>query len=170
MTPSLHLSLDEYDHMVACGAFDAIHRKVELIRGEICETNSAGPLHDDLIEHLREWSFRSTDRTNHQVRGQTGMNLPQLDQHPTGQDTVLAIEVADTSLRSDRTIKAELYAEAGIQEYWVVDIQGQCIYVLREVAADGHYGWQRTVVIGEQVSPLAQADAVLDVADLFGVS
>ncbi len=38
-----------------------------------------------------------------------------LQSHPTGQDALLAIEVADSSLRSDRTTKADLYAEAGIQ-------------------------------------------------------
>ena len=186
MSTALHLTLEQYDHMVGCGAFDAIERKVELIRGEICTMSPAGPVHDDLIEYLREWSFRSTDQDNIKIRGQTGMDLPQLDsrpepdvfwvkgkryleQHPRGEDTLLAIEVSDSSLRSDRTTKAELYAEASIQEYWVVDVQGRCVYIMREVASDGHYGWQRTANIGDTVSPLAKPDATLSVADLFGV-
>jgi len=41
---------------------------------------------------------------------------------------------------------------------------------MREVAADGHYGWQRTVKVGEVVSPTAQPNSVLNIADLFGVS
>jgi Uma2 family endonuclease len=187
MSQVLHLTLNEYSHMVACGAFDKLDRKIELIRGEIREMNPAGPVHDDLIDYLYDWSVRSTERSKVHVRGQTGMDLPQLesrpepdvfwvhakrylDRHPTGEDTLLAIEVADSSLRSDRTMKAELYAEAGIQEYWVVDVHGQCIYVMRSVAADGHYGWQRTAAVGEEVSPLAQPNAVLNVADLFGVA
>lgn len=187
MVTTLHLKLNEYDHMVACGAFDAIDRKVELIRGEICAMNPAGPVHDDLIDFLHDWSVRSTDRAKIHVRGQTGMDLPQLDSrpepdvfwvkarryfdgHPTGRDTLLSIEVADSSLQSDRTTKADLYAEAGIPEYWVVDVQGRCIYVMREVAADGRYGWLRTAVLGEEVTPLAAPDAILNVADLFGVS
>ena len=76
MSNLLHVTLEEYSHMVACGAFDAINRKVELIRGEICQTNPAGPAHDDLIDYIYDWSVRSTDRASVHVRGQTGMDLP----------------------------------------------------------------------------------------------
>ena len=93
-----------------------------------------------------------------------------LDSHPTGADTLLLIEVADSSVKSDRTDKADLYAEAGIQEYWVVDVQGKCIYMMREIVAGGHYGWQQTAKVGDLASPLAQPTAELNVADLFGVS
>jgi len=130
---------------------------------------------------------QSTAGARIQIHGQCGIDLPHLDSchepdvfrvkarryldaHPTGADTLLAIDVADYSLKSDRTTKADLYAEAGIQEYWDVDVQGKCIYVTREVAADGHYGWQRTAKVGEVVSPVAQPSAVLNIADLFGVS
>lgn len=186
MSTTLHLTLDEYNQMVASGAFDSLNRKVELIRGELREMNPAGPVHDDLIDYLYDWSVRSTDRSAIHIRGQTGMALPllasrpepdvfwvkakrYLNEHPTGQDTLLAIEVADSSLQSDRTIKSELYAEAGIQEYWVVDVQGRSVYVMRQVAADGRYGWQRTSTIGDKLSPLAQPAAVLDIADLFAI-
>jgi Uma2 family endonuclease len=187
MSTTLHLTLKEYRYMVARGAFDAINRKVELIRGEIVEMNPAGPVHNDLVAYLHDWSVRSTERSTLHIRGQSGIDIPQLescpepdvfwvkarrylDAHPTGSDTLLAIEVADSSLKADRTSKADLYAEAGIQEYWVVDVQGKCIYVMREVAADRHYGWQRTAKIGETVSPLAQPSAILNIAELFGVS
>ncbi len=148
--------------------------------------NPAGPVHDDLVAYLHEWSFRSNVGSAIQIRGQSGMDLPQLESrpepdifwvkakryleaHPTGADTLLAIEVADSSLKSDRTTKADLYAEAGIQEYWVVDVQGKCIYLMREIASDGHYGWQRTAKVGEVVSTLAQPNAALQIAELFGV-
>ncbi len=186
MIAKLHLKLAEYNHMVNCGAFDGIDRKVQLIRGEIAEMNPAGPIHGDLIDHLVDWSVRSTSRDEIHIRSQTAVELPELDScpepdvfwvksrryrdsHPTGADTLLAIEVADSSLHFDRTTKADLYAAAGIQEYWVVDVQGKCIYVMREVAADNHYGWQRTAKVGETLSPLAQPDAVLSIADLFDV-
>jgi len=60
-----------------------------------------------------------------------------------------------------------LYAEAGVLEYWVVDVAGKCIYVMREVSADQHYVW--TVHAGETLTPLAEPNAILDVADLFDV-
>lgn len=82
---------------------------------------------------------------------------------------MLAIEVADSSLKRDCSEKAELYAKAGVPEYWVVDIAGRSIYIMREIAADWRYGWQRTVRPGDKLSPLAEPKAVLDVADLFNV-
>lgn len=187
MIAKLHLRLSEYNHMVARGAFDGLDRKVQLIRGEIVEMNPAGPIHGDLIAYLMEWSFKSISNSNIQLRSQSGVELPELDScpepdvfwiksrryldaHPTGADTLLAIEVADSSLQFDRTTKADLYAAAGIPEYWVVDVEGKCIYVMREIAADKHYGWQRTAKVGETLSPLAQPSAILDVADLFGVN
>jgi hypothetical protein len=44
--------------MVACGAFDGLKRKVELIRGKILTMNPAGPIHDDYIGYLTDWSVR----------------------------------------------------------------------------------------------------------------
>lgn len=92
-----------------------------------------------------------------------------LNRHPAGTDTLLAIEVADSSLKNDRTVKSALYAEAGVLEYWVVDVAGKCIYVMREIAADKHYGLQRTVHPGDTLAPLAEPNEVLDVADLFDI-
>ncbi len=187
MISKLHLTISEYSHMVASGAFEAIHRKVELIRGELVETNPAGPVHNDLIDYLTNWSVRATERAKIHIRVQSSLEFMQLDScpepdiswvksrryldsHPTGADTLLVIEVADSSVKSDRTDKADLYAEAGIPECWVVDVQGKCIYVMREIVAGGHYGWQQTAKVGESISPLAQPTAVLYVADLFGIT
>lgn len=39
-------------------------------------------------------------------------------------DTLLVIEVSDSSLKNDRTDKSDLHAEAGVLEYWVVDVAG----------------------------------------------
>ena len=74
MSTTLHLSLHEYNRMVDRGAFDELNRKIELIRGEVVEMNPAGPVHDDYIDYLMDWSFRSTDRMQIRVRGQTGIN------------------------------------------------------------------------------------------------
>ena len=60
MRMGLHLTADEYGRMVECGAFDHLHRKIELIRGEIREMNPAGPAHNDYITYLTNWSVRAT--------------------------------------------------------------------------------------------------------------
>lgn len=186
MNHVLQLTLQQYDRMVAKGAFDEVDQKIELIRGAICVMNPAGPVHDDIIDYLYDWSVRSTKRKEIHIRGQSGMALPEqesrpepdifwvkarryLDGHPTGSDTLLAIEVADSSLKTDRTVKAELYAEAGVDEYWIVDVVGQCVHVLREIGDDGTYSQQRSFGLGQTISPIAKASAELDISDLFGV-
>lgn len=44
------------------------------------------------------------------------------DRHPGSQDVALVVEVADTTLRRDRTLKKRLYAQAGIPIYWIVNL------------------------------------------------
>lgn len=143
--------------------------------------NPAGPLHDDLIYFLVDWSVRSTDRGTISVRVQAGLDLesqpePDLlwvraaryrDRHPTAEDVRLAIEVSESSLQSDLIEKAALYAEAGIQEYWIVDATAQGIHVFRDPRA-GEYAPCSVAKIGEQLMPLAPCSTPLDLQSLFG--
>ncbi len=183
MITTLHLTLAEYDHMVKLGAFDRIARKIELIRGELTEMNPAGPIHDDLITYLNNWSARHCDPSKTQITSQTGLDLPDLESrpepdlmwiraaryrngHPKAEDVQLAIEVSYSSLSYDLDTKRRLYAEAGLQEYWIVDAQASCIHVHRE-PQDGDYQ-QRFVKTAEHtLSPLTQPSAVLNLSDLF---
>ena len=183
MASTLHLSLSEYDQMVRCGAFAAIGRKVELIRGELTERNPAGPLHDDLIVYLTNWSFRSIDPASTLVTSQTGLDLPDLasrpepdlmwlraaryrDSHPTPSDVQLAIEVADSSLETDREDKRKLYAEAKIAEYWVVDARARRVDVYRDPQA-ADYQQHATATLGQQIAPLCRPTAILSLNELF---
>ena len=63
MSNASYLTAAEYDRMVACGAFDGLKRKVELIRGQIHTMDPAGPTRDDYIGYLTDWSVRSSDPT-----------------------------------------------------------------------------------------------------------
>ena len=87
MSTGLHLSVDEFDQMVARGAFDHLNRKIELIRGELREMNPAGPLHDGLIMYLNNWSVMAAAGKSILVSSQTGLNLAELENmhiHKTG--------------------------------------------------------------------------------------
>ncbi|MCA9163838.1 MAG: Uma2 family endonuclease, partial [Planctomycetales bacterium] len=186
MSSLLRLTTDEYDRMVNKGAFDDLDRKVELLRGEVQTMNPAGPVHDDTIEYLTDWSKNNADRNKVRVRVQSGLSLPEfdsrpepdiawvkarryLDRHPGATDVLLLIEVADSSLAIDKTLKAELYAKAGIVEYWVVNTIDQLIHIHRDPDRDG-YRTLTTVTPGETASPLAEPEANLNVSDLFGLS
>ena len=184
MSTGLHLTAAEFDRMVACGAFEHLNRKIELIRGELREMNPAGPLHDDLIMYLTGWSARSTSPDEISVTSQTGLDLAELDsrpepdllwvragryrqRHPTVRDVRLAIEVSHASLPTDLREKADLYAEAGIVEYWIVDATASCIHVYRN-PQDKQYTDRSVANRDDKLSPWAAQDAMLDLADLFG--
>jgi len=53
------------------------------------------------------------------VRGDTRQYL---DRHPRAEDIALIIEVSDTTLQRDRTVKKRIYARAGISIYWIVNL------------------------------------------------
>ena len=86
---------------------------------------------------------------------------------PRPEDVSLLVEVADTSLRYDRHIKGPLYAEAGVRDYWIVDVAGDAIEVYRE---PGPQGFQRTDRVGRggTLTPLAFPDTPLAAADVLG--
>ena len=183
MSTGLHLTTDEYGRMVECGAFDHLYRKIELIRGEIREMNPAGPVHNDYITYLTNWSVRATSEDTIRVAVQLDLDLsglesrPEpdllwiragryLDRHPSAADVKLAIEVADSSLQSDLIEKAALYAEANIVEYWTVDVQGRCVHVFRSPSG-GTYADRSVAKAGEHLSPLEPCQKPLDLGDLF---
>lgn len=183
MSTALHLTYQEFDQMVEQGAFRHLRKKIELIRGELREMNPAGPLHSHLINYLTDWSVRSTQRTEVIVSVQNNVNLAELESRPEpdlvwlragkyrrrlpgAADTLLAIEVADSSLKSDLGEKAELYAEAGIGDYWVVDAHGACIHVFR-LPASGNYTQHSLARPGDHLSPIAYPAATLNLSELF---
>jgi len=184
MSSILRLSFPEYDRMVRKGAFDVLDRRIEFIRGELREMNPAGPVHDDLIGYLTRWSASVTSAASVAIRVQSGLDLPEqesrpepdllwvkarryLDRHPRASEVLLAIEVAESSLPSDLTEKAALYAEAGILEYWIVDATANRVQTFAE-PLDGVYQSLQRFEPGQTVSPRCSPQAGLDVADLFG--
>ena len=182
MPTTLHLTLAEYDQMVRVGAFEMIPRKIELIRGELNEMNPAGPIHDDLITYLTNWSARNADPEKTLITSQNGLDLPEQasrpepdimwiraaryrTRHPQAVDVQLAIEVSYSSLAYDIETKRHLYAEAGIREYWIVDSEASCIHVHREPQSD--YRRRFVCTAEHSLSPEYQPSAVLNLKDLF---
>jgi Uma2 family endonuclease len=91
--------------------------------------------------------------------------------HPT--TAALVIEIADTTLATDTTEKAELYATAGITDYWVLDVTNRELHVFREPqplpAGLGATAYRRHTVVGptDRVSPLAAPNASILVSELL---
>ena len=79
---------------------------------------------------------------------------------PQPSDILLVIEVADSSLDFDRDTKVALYAEAGIPEYWIVNLIDNCVEVHRGPKADGSYADCQRVSKGGAISLLGEEIAV----------
>jgi Uma2 family endonuclease len=178
MSTIARLSLAEYDRMIQRGVFDGGKgRRLEFIRGEIREMTPIGSRHEVAVDRLTEWSFENLPKREVWVRGQESIGFAELESapqpdlawvarrdysedRPTGADVLLIIEVAETSLDYDCGEKADLYAAAGIQDYWVVNLRDRSIEVRRDPGT-GRYRSLQTFTGDEEVRPLVMAGVAL---------
>ncbi len=183
MSTVARLSLQQYDRMIERGVFEGDGRRLEFIRGEICEMNPPGPWHESVVDALDEWSHESLPRRAVRIRVQNSIGLPELEtapqpdlawvarrdfrrKRPTANDVLLVIEVSDSTLEYDTGVKADLYAAAGIADYWVVNIPEQCVEVRRDPSG-GRYRTLTTFADDQDVRPLAFPDVALRPGELF---
>ena len=76
--------------------------------------------------------------------------------------------MADSSLKTDLFEKADIYATAGVAEYWVVDINSARIHVMSQ--SDGHtYRGLEVALAPQFLSPACHPDAKLNTQELFEV-
>lgn len=138
------ISVAEYDQMIDANVFDEDDR-LELLDGVVVRMSPQTSERAHVIAYLNELLVRALP-ARFQLRCQLPLTLarsePEPDfavvdrraalraaRHPT--TAVLVIEVAVDSLDKDR-IKAATYAEAGVQEYWIVDVVHRRVDVWRE--------------------------------------
>jgi Uma2 family endonuclease len=85
---------------------------------------------------------------------------------PVPADVLLLIEVSDTSLAYDQSVKLDLYARYGVGEYWVIDVEGRRIHTYREPSAKG-YARALVFSAADTVAPQAFPDVRIAVGELF---
>lgn len=83
----------------------------------------------------------------------------------SGANIGLVIEVAQSTLRNDLAFKAELYAQHGVRDYWVVDVNTDMVIVHRD-PADGAYRDIVRYTAQDTVTALVLPDVTLRLADL----
>lgn len=177
-------TIDEYHRMGEAGIFSEDDR-VELLAGEIVEMSPIGPRHAGTVGRLTalctsRFSNRAVVWVQNPILLCTDDSEPQPDvallhPHPDfytaalpeAADVYLAIEVADTSLETDREVKCPLYARAGIPEVWLLDVTTGKIEVYRQPTMQG-YQDVRLLQRGDTLSPQAFPDIALPVEALLG--
>ena len=175
-------TVEEYHRMAEAGILGADER-VELIEGEIVQMAPIGPRHIGcVINATRLFITRLGDRAV--VSPQNPVVIlprsePQPDlvllrarpvsysrELPASHDVLLAVEVADTTARFDRMVKARLYARAGIPEFWVCLAADGVVEIYRGPSPDG-YADVTPHGPGQAASPLAFPDVSFAVSDFF---
>ncbi len=178
-------TVDQFHSLGDLGMFEG--RRAMLIAGVILEEGPQDPPHaiaatktEDLIRETfgKGWHVRVAKPL---VLGQTTDPEPDVavvagkpgdyTTHPT--TATLVVEVSDSSVRYDTTVKLSIYAAGGIADYWVLDVNARQLLVFRDPIPDpttshGHtYKTQLTLGAAGTVAPLAIPTTVVKVADLL---
>ena len=144
--------------------------RVELIRGEILVMSPIGPRHGTAVDRTtREFVKLAGDTAIVRTQGSVVLDrfaAPQPDlallrpkedeyvtRNPAGADILLIVEVADSSLEYDSTVKLGLYAILGIPEYWVADLKNDRLLVYSEPKGDS-FLTEKTLHRGDTIAPI----------------
>ncbi len=178
----VRFSRDVYYRMFEIGVLNR-DKRLELLDGEIVVTSPIGPDQSGLIGRLNRF-FMTNLPDSIDCRIQSPIVLsdrsePEPDvalvrrqshdyraAHPYPADVFLVVEVSQSSFARDRGQKLQMYAQAGIAEYWIVDVDWQIIVVHRNPVATGYENVERFAV-DAAIAPLAAPDCRLDVDWLF---
>jgi Uma2 family endonuclease len=176
------LTVQEYHLMAEIGILDEDER-VELLAGQIVKMAAKGTAHGAAVKRTEKLlENRLGNRVLVRLQDPIRLNnysepepdiavvipdpLYYEDHHPTPSEIYLIIEVADTTLRTDLGIKANLYAESGIADYWVLDVNNRQLHVFREPSQDGY---QSLVILADDasISPLQFPDTSFLVREML---
>ena len=173
-------TIDEYHQLVESGLLD--DRQVELLKGMIIEISPEGMPHvvycTESVKYLRILL-----RDKAEVREAHPITLPNdsepepdiaivaapsrqyLAHHPYPEDIFWLIEYSNTTLLKDLNEKRQVYAEAGIIEYWVVNLKSSELIVFRDLDGD-RYQSEIKLSTGN-ISPLLFPDLQIEVSKLL---
>ena len=176
-------TIAQYHKMAESGIINESDR-VELIQGEIVEMASIGRRHAACVSRINQkLTIRLGERAivwpqnpvelndNSEPQPDVALLQPRSDfyeaEKPQAQDIILIIEVADTTVEADRNVKIPLYAENGIMEVWLVDINAECVEVYRELTPNGYQQLQR-FQRGQTLSIQAFPDVAIAIDEILG--
>ena len=166
--------------MVDAGLLEG--KKVELLGGVIVDMSPAGTQHTQFLILIVDLFAPVLQRFQFGIQGTLSLIQGQVydpdfmllkrkvggykHRHPQPADVMLVIEAAASSLNRDQQFKLPAYAVAGIQEYWIADLDNEQIFVYRDPLEDKYQSVQ--ILKGEDcISPLVAPDFSLAVRQMF---
>ena len=175
-------TIEQYHELVTKGILD--DRRVELLDGDIVEMAPEGMPHavycGRTVKYLRNLlGDRAELRETHPITLPNNSepepdvaivrspDTQYLAHHPYPEDVFWLIEYSDTTLAKDLKAKQRIYAQAGILEYWVVNLQASELIVFRGAGNDG-YHTEAKLNTGS-ISPLSFPDVEVEVRRLFSI-
>jgi Uma2 family endonuclease len=166
----------EYEVLVDRGMLD--DERVELLRGVLVEMSPQSEPHSRITAWFAQVLIKALSMKRYDVRSHspfraTEDSMPEPDvsvsrrtgEHPDPRTALLLIEVSGSSLTKDRTIKNEVYAEAGVPEYWIVNMKTSVVTILRDPGPRG-YRRSRDVPVGGVLRPLRFRGVTIAVDDI----
>jgi Uma2 family endonuclease len=173
-------TVEQYHKLVNAGML--IDRRVELLAGDIIEMSPEGMFHavycGDAVDYLKQLlGNRAKVREAHPITLPNDsepepdiavvMQSPTryLDHHPYPADVFWLVEYADSTLTKDLNIKQQIYAAAGIREYWIVNLQALELIVFHGIGTTG-YETETRFSTGH-ISPLSFPEIEIEVKRLF---
>lgn len=184
---SKRFTVDEYHRLIELGFFTE-NERVELITGEIfqmtskvkphavCETRLYGELYKligDMATLRGQQPITLSNYSEPEPDMVIAKNTPDdyLANHPMASDVLLLIEISDSSLKYDQEIKLPVYAEAGINNYWIFNLVDNYLECYGEHYQNfkGRFCYRKKLIYlqNELVTLPCFTDLVLDLSKIF---
>ena len=177
----LRFSVDEYYKMIELGLIKD-YEKAEIIDGELIKKMTIGDRHAFVVDFLTNF-FIKTLPDSIRVRVQNPLHLTNYDEpepdivladlskydgkrHPRPAETILVVEVSDSTLKYDRDTKLPLYAAAGIPEAWIVNLPNNIIEIHQQPSM-GIYQLTKIYKPGERVQSAVLPDLSFEVDSIL---
>ncbi len=165
----------EFEKLVELGVFE--DERVELLRGALVTMPPTDPSHDRSVSELAKLLYATlSDRADVRVQCSFAASddsepLPDLVVAPAASASwtahpdaaLLVVEVAGTSLRKDRGVKAVLYGSVAVREYWIVNVSRGTVEVFRSRDGDGNWATRLTFGRGDTIAIEAFPDVAIAV-------
>ena len=171
-------TVDEFERMGMAGIFGTDER-VELLAGEIFVMSPAGRFHEVLRTELSlKWSRRSS--ADVKVVSEMQLRLSAsfqpvadivifeaylLAPDVRGPTALLVVEIADSSLNMDTTLKAAAYAAGGVRDYWVINARTRETIIFRDPGPEG-FATKFGLAATDTLTPLLVPELAIGLTEL----